>query len=106
MKCFFNSDTELETDYEAGWEWILDADCGSTVAEFTGERLYLGNIRNTEPEHFFDEIFEHSLWETLATETNRYANDRKQRRYNPGKNIILFLSKHYTFYVSWPNNKL
>ena len=82
----YDRDVELESDYHIGWEWINGVDAGSTLANFTGERLYLGDVRNIHPEDFFMEIFEEDLWEKLVTETNRYANDRKQRRYNPGKN--------------------
>ena len=54
----YEQDTEQETDFEMGWEWILHLD----------------------PHHFFEALFEAEMWNHIARETNKYAETRITQR--------------------------
>lgn len=87
----YERDTEIETDYEQGWDWILGDDNGAQCSPFLGRRMYMGDIRKTKPEDFFNQLFEPAMWDVLTVETNRYANNRKTR--NPGN--FHFITLYY-----------
>ena len=82
----YEGDTELEEDYENGWEWILHSDKDNAFdLPFTGDGGYLNSQCDRSPESFFNLLFDHAMWETIADNTNSYAH--KKRR-NLGENAL------------------
>ena len=52
----FANDTEIEEDYEIGWEW-LEEDPGPLVAPYSGFRQCLLDPTKQNPEDFFNALF-------------------------------------------------
>ena len=55
-------DAEPETDFEMGWEWIIDSDSGPSVRPFLGDEMLLMDPEKNEPHHFFEALFESEMW--------------------------------------------
>ena len=69
-------DTEHETDFEMGLEWIIDSDPEPSVGPFLGEEMLLMDPEKNEPHHFFETLFEAQMWYHISHETNKYAGTR------------------------------
>ena len=77
----YEQDTEHETDFEMGWEWILHSDPGPSVGPFLGEEMLLMDQEKNEPHHFFEALFEAEMWNHIAHKTNKYAETRITQRH-------------------------
>ena len=86
----FPNDTEIEEDYEIGWEW-LEQDIGPSVAPYSGFRQCLLDPTKQDPEHFFDALFSTHMYTIMAEETNKYAQRKIQRGKFP---LTLFILQH------------
>ena len=73
-------DTEHETDFEMGWEWVFHSDPGPSVGPFLREEMLLMDWEKNEPHHFFEALFEAEIWNYIAHETNKYAETRITQR--------------------------
>ena len=67
----YEQDTEHETDFEMGWEWIFHSDSGPGVRPFLGEEMLLMDQEKNEPHHFFEALFEAEMWSHTAHKTNK-----------------------------------
>ena len=67
---------EHETDFEMGWEWIIDSDPGPNVRPFLGEEILLMDPEKNKPHHFFEALFIAEMWTHITNETNKYAETR------------------------------
>ena len=68
----YAGDIENADDYANGWEWQLednDSSCGPCIFD---SKLNIQSI-GTQPETFFEALFDTSMWTTLSQETNNYA---------------------------------
>ena len=74
----FDNDTELEEDYEIGWEWH-EEDPGPLVAPYSGFRQCLLDPTKQNPEDFFNALFSTQMYTIMDEETNRYAQRKIQR---------------------------
>ena len=74
----FAGDTEIEEDYEIGWEW-LEQDTGPHIAPYTGFQQCLLDLTKNNPEDFFEALFSSHMYTIMAEETNKYANRKLQR---------------------------
>ena len=84
----YPNDTEVEEDYEIGWEWFK-VDPGPYIAPYTGFRQCLLDPTKNRPEDFFNALFDSSMYTIMAEETNKYAQQKIQR----GKFFLAFLLK-------------
>ena len=82
----FAHDTELEEDYEIGWQWH-EQDPGPLVAPYTGFWQCLLDPTKQKPEDFFNALFSSQMYTIVTKETNRYAQQKIQR----GKFLIKYL---------------
>ena len=71
-------DTEIEEDYEIGWEW-LEQDTGPHIAPYTGFRQCLLDPTKNNLEDFFEALFSSHMYTIMAEEMNKYANRKLQR---------------------------
>ena len=78
----YDQDTEHETDFEMGWEWILHSDPGPSVGPFLGEEMLFMNQEKNEPHDFFEALFEAEMWNHIDHKTNKYAETRIIQRCN------------------------
>ena len=85
----YANDTELEEDYEIGWNW-LEVDTGPVIQPYTGFRQCLLDPMRNEPEHFFEALFDSHMYTIMAEHTNLYAQRRIQGKY---------LFTHYLFHI-------
>ena len=74
----FTHDTELEEDYEIGWQWH-EQDPGPLVTPYTGFRQCLLDPTKQKPEDFFNALFSSQMYTIITEETNRYAQQKIQR---------------------------
>ena len=74
----FANDTEVEEDYEIGWEWH-EQDPGPMVAPYSGFHQCLLDPTKNQPEDFFDALFSRHMYTIMAEETNKYAQRKIQR---------------------------
>ena len=74
----YAGDTEIEEDYEIGWEW-LEQDTGPHIAPYTGFRQCLLDPTKNNPEDFFEALFSSHMYTIMAEEMNKYANRKLQR---------------------------
>ena len=74
----FAHDTELEEDYEIGWQWH-EQDLGPLVAPYTRFRQYLLDPTKQKPEDFFNALFSLQMYTIITEETNRYVQQKIQR---------------------------
>ena len=106
---------EHETDFEMGWEWIIDSDPGPSVRPFLGEEMLLMDPEKNEPHYFFEALFEAEMWVDTAHETNKYEKARSTQRCKLktniycvidyiNKNIIIFISICVNFPDFWLKN--
>ena len=77
----YEQDTEHETDFKMGLEWIIDSDPRPSVRPFPGEEMLLMDPEKNEPHHFFQVLFEAGMWNHIAHETNKYAETRITQRH-------------------------
>ena len=73
----FANDTEVEEDYEIGWEWH-EQDPGPMVAPYSGFRQCLLDPTKNQPEDFFDALFSRQMYTIMAEEMNKYAHQKIQ----------------------------
>ena len=72
----FNHDIDYEEDFE--WNWV-ETDPGASYGPFTGTPgLRIFQTTNLQPKDFFSELFQYQMYQLMADETNRYANNRIQ----------------------------
>ena len=72
----FNCDIDYEEDFE--WDWV-ETDPGASYRPFTGTPgLRIFQMTNLQPKDFFNEMFQDQMYQLMADETNRYANNRIQ----------------------------
>ena len=74
----FAHDTELEEDYEIGWQWH-EQDLGPLVTPYTGFRQCLLDPTKQKPEDFFNALFGLQMYTIITKEINRYAQQKIQR---------------------------
>ena len=83
----YSRDVENNDDFVDGWCWHeVDPGCG--IHPFTRSRsLQLGESERN-PEHFFEALFDDSMWKIIADETNRYAKQSREKRYGMYNNKL------------------
>ena len=74
----FAHDTELEEDYEIGWQWH-EQDPGPLVAPYTRFQQCLLDPTKQKPEDFFNALFSSQMYTIMTKETNRYVQQKIQR---------------------------
>ena len=74
----FAYDTELEEDYEIGWQWH-EQDPGPLVTPYTGFWQCLLDPTKQKPEDFFNALFSLQMYTIITEETNRYVQQKIQR---------------------------
>ena len=74
----FAHDTELEEDYEIGWQWH-EQDLGPLVTPYTGFWQCLLDPTKQKPEDFFNALFSLQMYTIITEEANRYAQQKIQR---------------------------
>ena len=70
--------TELEEDYEIGWQWH-EQDPGPLVAPYTGFQQCLLDPTKQKPEDFFNALFSSQMYTIITEETNRYVQQKIKR---------------------------
>ena len=76
-------DSEDQDDFFSGWKWTCfgtDEDSGPECGPFLGKQQILFDNRNSDPVLFFKHMFSAAMFDTIAQSTNRYANQRLNRR--------------------------
>ena len=68
----FANDTELEEDYEIGWEW-LKQDTGLFVTPYSGFQQCLLDSTKQKPKNFFNALFSTEMYTIMVKETNKYV---------------------------------
>ena len=85
----YPNDTELEEDYEIGWEW-LEQDLGPLITPYTGFWQYLLDPLKTRPEDFFNALSPYdNMYMIMAEETNKYVHRKKQT--NKYKKVFFYI---------------
>ena len=74
----FAHDTELEEDYEIGWQWH-EQDPGPLVTPYTRFWQCLLDPTKQKPEDFFNALFNSHMYTIMTEETNRYVQQKIQR---------------------------
>ena len=65
----YAGNVENADDYVNGWEWQLE-DKGSSCGPFLLDSKLNIQSNASQPESFFEALFDTSVWTTLAQETN------------------------------------
>ena len=76
----FDRDEEDINDFSEGWEWLNTDTDGASYGPFTGTNELLIHPDSTSPIDYLKLFFPNSMFHTITTQTNLYANRKKQSK--------------------------
>ena len=83
----FSNDREHPDDFGDGLLW-QQTDPGSSCGPFMGRPSLHLDKNKRDPEHFFEALFDKTMWSKLAIETNIYAQEKRQKKYGMYSSVI------------------
>ena len=76
----YAGDNELDIDVQNGWKMLaVDNEDGVPAIPFMGSQRLRMFTEGRQPVDFFDELFDNSMWQDIADQTNLYAYKQKRK---------------------------